>query len=312
MKTFIGPASLEGETLECAVTIGTFDGVHLGHRSLIARCVARARDEGIEAAIVTWDRHPFMTLRPEHAPPMLSSPERKIELLEGTGADVLVVIPFDEEFSHWPPERFVDDVLVRGLGARAVVIGDGWRFGHKAAGDVDLLRHLGERDGFAVETIELQGSGDREIVSSSRIRDLVTSGAMEDARSLLGRPFDIDGLVVHGDGRGRDLGFPTANLEFDASIARPPRGVYAGRIHVGDSYLPAAISVGVNPTFGGQVGVSPIRIEAFILDFDGDIYGGVVRLEFWSRLRDELKFDSVDDLVAQMASDVDLTRSLVS
>lgn len=253
-----------------------------------------------------------MTLRPEHAPPMLSSPERKIELLEGTGADVLVVIPFDEEFSHWPPERFVDDVLVRGLGARAVVIGDGWRFGHKAAGDVDLLRHLGERDGFAVETIELQGSGDREIVSSSRIRDLVTSGAMEDARSLLGRPFDIDGLVVHGDGRGRDLGFPTANLEFDASIARPPRGVYAGRIHVGDSYLPAAISVGVNPTFGGQVGVSPIRIEAFILDFDGDIYGGVVRLEFWSRLRDELKFDSVDDLVAQMASDVDLTRSLVS
>ena len=310
MKSFVGVDALRDIELDCAVTIGTFDGVHLGHRALIARCIATAKRLGVEAAIVTWDRHPLETLRPDKAPPLLSSPERKVELLGETGADVLWVLPFDHEFSTWPPERFVDDVLIAGLGARAVVIGDGWRFGHKAAGNITLLEELGSARGFEVEAMTLAQAEGRN-VSSSRTRALVTGGEVEEAAGLLGRHFDIDGLVVHGDGRGKDLGFPTANLDCDARVARPPLGVYAGRLRVGDSWFAAAISVGVNPTFGGEEGISPVRIEAYVLDMERDIYGKQVRLEFWKRLRDELKFDRVEDLIEQMGRDVTATRALV-
>lgn len=310
MKTFVGVDALRDADLGCAVTIGTFDGVHLGHRALIARCVATAERLGIESAIVTWDRHPLEILRPDNAPPLLSSPERKIELLGATGADVLCVLPFDHEFSTWPPERFVDDVLVAGLDAKAVVIGAGWRFGHKAAGDVTLLEALGSERGFEVEAISLAQAEGRA-VSSSRTRGLITSGEVEAAAGLLGRHFDIDGLVVHGDGRGKDLGFPTANLDCDTRVARPPLGVYAGRLRVRGSWFSAAISVGVNPTFGGEEGVSPVRIETYVLDMEQDIYGDEVRLEFWKRLRDELKFDVIDDLIVQMGRDVAATRALV-
>ncbi len=310
MKSFVGVDALRDIELDCAVTIGTFDGVHLGHRALIARCIATAKRLGVEAAIVTWDRHPLETLRPDKAPPLLSSPERKVELLGETGADVLWVLPFDHEFSTWPPERFVDDVLIAGLGARAVVIGDGWRFGHKAAGNITLLEELGSARGFEVEAMTLAQAEGRS-VSSSRTRALVTSGEVEEAAGLLGRHFDIDGLVVHGDGRGKDLGFPTANLDCDTRVARPPLGVYAGRLRVGESWFTAAISVGVNPTFGGEAGISPVRIEAYVLDMERDIYGEKVRLEFWKRLRDELKFDRVEDLIEQMGRDVTATRALV-
>ncbi|MPZ69321.1 MAG: bifunctional riboflavin kinase/FAD synthetase [Actinobacteria bacterium] len=310
MKSFAGVDALRDTDLQCAVTIGTFDGVHLGHRALIARCIATAERLGVEAAIVTWDRHPLETLRPDKAPPLLSSPERKIELLGETGADVLWVLPFDHEFSTWPPERFVDVVLVEGLGSKAVVIGDGWRFGHKAAGNVALLEELGSTHGFEVEAMTLAQAEGRN-VSSSRTRALITAGEVEEASGLLGRHFDIDGLVVHGDGRGKELGFPTANLDCDHRVARPSLGVYAGRLRVRGSWFSAAISVGVNPTFGGEAGVSPVRIEAYVLDMDQDIYGDSVRLEFWKRLRDELKFDRVEDLIEQMGRDVTATRALV-
>lgn len=306
----MGADALLDTDLSCAVTIGAFDGVHLGHRALIARCIAAAERLGVDPAVVTWDRHPLQTLRPKLAPPLLSSPERKIELLGETGVEVLCVLPFDREFSTWSPERFVQDVLVTGLGAAAVVVGEGWRFGHKAAGNIDLLRELGGTHGFEVEAVGL-AQADGEVMSSSRTRALITSGEMEQAALLLGRPFDIDGVVVHGDGRGKDLGYPTANLECDPLVARPPRGVYAGRLRVKGSWFRAAISVGVNLTFGGEPGVSPVRIEAFVLDMDQEIYGDEVRLEFWKRLRDELKFDSIEGLIEQMGRDVEDTRALV-
>jgi riboflavin kinase/FMN adenylyltransferase len=294
-----------------AVTIGTFDGVHVGHRALIGRAVERAREFDIEAVALSWDRHPNETLRPERVPPLLTTPERKIELLRSSGVGVVAVLSFDEELSHWPPERFVDDVLGAGLHARSVVVGRGWRFGHKAAGDVALLARLGEERGFEVDElplIEVQG----EAVSSSRVRAAVASGDVALARLLLGRPFEYEGIVVRGDDRGAALGFPTANVEIDASLAHPPRGVYACTATVDDVLYTAAVNVGVNPTFGGVEGTTPLRVEAFLLDFDGDLYGGTLRIAFLERLRDEERFAGPDELIAQITQDVEATRKLVS
>jgi riboflavin kinase/FMN adenylyltransferase len=310
MRTLVGIAGLEKPANGSVVTIGTFDGVHLGHRGLIMRTIEEAERLGATGVALTWDRHPAMTLRPDKTPPLLSSPERKIELLEATGIPATAVLPFDEEFSHRSPEDFVSTVLTSGLGARAVFVGYDWRFGHKARGDVDLLTTLGKGSGFEVHGVELQ-TIDGLPVSSSRVRAAIADGEMELARVLLGRPYDVDGVVVAGAARGKGLGFPTANLDVDASLARPPLGVYAGIAHVAGLSKPAAISVGVNPTFGGEVGVSPVNIEAFILDFSQEIYDQTLRLEFHARLRDELKFDSVEALKEQMTRDVEEARALV-
>lgn len=294
-----------------AVTVGTFDGVHLGHRALIARTIEEARNFGGTAVLVTWDRHPLETLRPGSEPKVLTTPERKAELIEDTGIDTLVVLPFDEAFSKWSPERFVTDVLVR-LGARAVIVGDGWRFGHKAKGTTDLLQKMGSEQGFQAETLTLAGV-EGESVSSTRVRSAIAQGDMISARTLLARPFDVDGIVLRGDRRGTELGFPTANLKLDRSIAHPPRGVYAGRAltEAGITYT-AAINVGVNPQFGGDPATTPWRVEAYLLDFDGDLYDQRLRVELHERLRDELRFESVDALVEQMAKDVDHTRDLMA
>jgi riboflavin kinase/FMN adenylyltransferase len=316
VKVLVGLDALSPPAEGAAVTIGTFDGVHLGHRALISQTIEDAERTGTSSVAVTWDRHPNATLRPDRTPPLLASPERKIELLETTEIGLLAVIPFDRELSQWPPERFVEDVLVGGLGVKSIFVGHDWRFGHKAKGDVALLTRLGQTLGFEVHGARLAEVGD-EPVSSSRTRRAVEDGDMEEARALLGRPFDVDGLVVHGDHRGKGLGYPTANLEVDAALARPPMGVYAGKAHVDGVPKVAAINVGVNPTFGGDTateepGTTPHRIEAYLLDHQGDLYGRVIRVEFWKRLRDELKFDSVDDLVAQMGRDVEETRGLIT
>ncbi len=310
MRTLVGLGALEAPRRGSAITIGTFDGVHLGHRMLMTQAIQKASEFGGASVVLTWDRHPAQTLRPDKVPPLLSSPERKTELIDAMGVDLLAVLPFDEELSHQAPEAFVRDVLVKGLGARYVIVGHDWRFGHRAAGDADLLRQLGRDLGFEVMGAELQEvAGDA--VSSSRVRRAITAGEMELARDLLARPFDVDGVVVAGAARGKSLGFPTANLDVDPRLARPPRGVYAGVAWVAGTAYATAVNVGVNPTFGGEVTSSPLLIEAYILDFDRDIYGETVRLEFWSRLRDEERFDSVDDLVAQMRADVEATRGLV-
>lgn len=325
MKTYYGIDKLEPPPDGSVITIGTFDGVHLGHRSLISRAINEAADRGASSVVLSWDRHPAATLRPDKMPALLCSPERKVELLSERGQDVLAVLPFDEELSQWTAERFVEEVLVRGLGARAVVVGENWRFGKGAAGNVEMLTEMGSHLGFDVVGMSLETSGD-EPVSSSRIRRLIKEGDLDGAAALLGRRFDLDGVVVHGDDRGKSLGFPTANVELPPGLAHPPRGVYAGRARVGGdaTMLPpeegdpaprgwyrAAVNIGVNPTFGGDPNVHPARVEAYLLDLDADIYGAELRVELWSRLRDEERFDSVDDLVAQMHKDVDATRELV-
>jgi riboflavin kinase/FMN adenylyltransferase len=309
VKTLVGRDALAAPERGSAVTIGTFDGVHVGHRALIARTLDAAREQDLESVVVTWDRHPAATLRPDAVPLLLTTPERKVELIEECGVDVLAILPFDLELSSWPPERFVEDVLVSGLGAHAVVVGDGWRFGHKAAGDVELLRRMGSEIGFSVEALALAEVAGGP-ASSTRAREAIAAGDMELARAVLGRPFDVDGEVVRGDDRGEALGFPTANVAIDEAYAHPPTGVYAGRAIHDEEIHAAAINVGVNPTFGGdEAGIRP-RIEAYLLDFAGDLYGRTLRVEFHKRLRDELKFDSVEGLIDQIARDVEATRGL--
>jgi riboflavin kinase / FMN adenylyltransferase len=309
VKTLVGLQSLRPPEAGSAVTVGTFDGVHLGHRALIARTIAEASERALASVVVTWDRHPNETLRPERAPKLLASPERKAELLASTGIDVLAVLPFDRELSMWPPERFASAVLADGLGAHSVFVGAGWRFGHKAAGDVTLLEKLGAELGFDATGLSLT-THDGSPMSSSRAREAVAAGDVELAEVLLGRPFDVEGTVVKGAGRGIGLGFPTANFEVAPKLVRPRRGVYAGRARVESNWYSAAINVGVNPTFGGDEATTPVMVEAYLLDFEGDLVGATLRVEFLKRLRDELKFDSVDDLVAQMARDVEATRAL--
>lgn len=294
-----------------AVTVGTFDGVHLGHRALIGRAAAEAANRSVDSAVLTWDRHPAAVLRPDRIPPMLTSPERKIELLEETGVDLVAVLPFDEAMSKWPPDRFASDVLAGALMASVVVVGSDWRFGHKASGDLALLASLGGSLGFEVEGVDLQIAAGQAI-SSSRIRELVAKGDVEAATTLLGRPFDLDGIVQHGDHRGSSLGFPTANVPLAPGLAAPPRGVYAGRVRLPTgTWRSAAVNVGVNPTFGGDPATMPPLIEAYVLDFQGDLYGQRLRVEFWHRLRDETRFASAGDLIEQMGRDVDETRRLV-
>jgi riboflavin kinase/FMN adenylyltransferase len=242
---------------------------------------------------------------------LLSSLDRKLELLEEHGMDGTLVLNFDHELSTWPPDRFARTVLTEGVRARWVAVGSDWRFGHRAAGDVPILVELGRAGGFTAKGIKL-----REIaggpVSSSRVRQALANGDVVLARTLLGRAFDIDGKVVRGEARGRTLGIPTANIPMDPRMAYPSRGVYAGRVRAEGRWYAAAINIGVNPTFGGDPGQSTARIEAYLLEFDGDLYGHSLRVEFWSRLRDEAKFDSAEALVDQIEQDVKLTRRVVT
>lgn len=311
MQSLVGPDALTPREGGAAITVGTFDGVHIGHRALIARTIEEASELGATSVLVTWDRHPLATLRPEAMPPLLTTPERKSELIAATGIEVLVVLPFTKELSTWPPERFVTDALVA-LGARSVIVGDGWRFGHKAAGDVELLAKMGAEHGFTAQGIPLATVEDGP-ASSTRVREAVGAGELELAHALLARPFDVDGIVLRGDRRGTELGYPTANLAVDEHFVHPPRGIYAGRALTADGGRHvAAVNVGVNPTFGGDPNRTPWRVEAYLLDFDADIYDQNLRVEFHHRLRDEDRFDSVGALVDQMADDVARTRSLMS
>ncbi|MEA2447381.1 MAG: riboflavin kinase / adenylyltransferase [Actinomycetota bacterium] len=310
MKTIVGIENLSPPEAGSSITIGTFDGVHLGHRALIARAIGAAEQDDLSSVIVTWDRHPNETVRPDKAPPLLTTPARKVELLTERRPDILVTLAFDKELSQWPPERFAEDVLAKGLGARRVFVGEGWRFGRGATGDATVLAELGEELGFTAEPVGLESSAGGPI-SSSRIRAAVAEGDMKLAHTLLARPFDMDGVVVHGDDRGQSLGFPTANLHLDPALVGPARGVYAGRARVGGSWFPAAVNVGVNPTFGGDPATTPLRVEAYLLDFTGDLYEQTIRIEFHERLRDELKFDSAEALIEQMNADVAATRRLI-
>jgi riboflavin kinase / FMN adenylyltransferase len=292
-----------------SVALGSFDGVHLGHRQVIAAAVERAAARDLTAAVVTFYPHPATVLRPELAPFELSTLERRAALAGELGVDEMVVVRFTLEFSQIEADRFASEVLVDRLGAARVAVGHNYRYGHRAQGTVETLRKAGAELGFEVTELpllELQGG----VVSSSRIRDLIGDGQVELAAALLGRPTWLEGTVVRGDGRGRGLGFATANLEpLDRSVL-PGRGVYAGRAHLPSSSHPAAISVGYNPTFTDSR--EAVRVEAHLLDFDRDIYGAPLRLEFARRLRDEERFGTVEDLIAQLHRDVQQTRELVA
>lgn len=292
-----------------AVTIGVYDGVHVGHRHVLQRLCETAAARGLRSAVVTFDPHPASIVAPERAPLLLTSVERRLELLAELGIDRCVVVGFDESVATEPPASFVERVLVGELHAAVVVVGEDFRFGHDRAGDVALLRAVAGSGGFDVEPVALDGAGG-EPISSSRIRALLADGDVAGAAELLGRPHELEGTVVRGDGRGRALGYPTANLAVDTDLVIPAMGIYAGTWTrpTGASAI-AAISVGRRPTFYED---GELLVEAYLCDVDADLYGERSRLEFVERLRGEQKFDSVDDLVAQITKDVDASRALLA
>ena len=271
------------------VAVGEFDGVHLGHREVI-----RGSD-----TVLTFEPHPLRVVRPEAAPKLLTSLEAKAELIGELGVDELVVIPFDQGFAHQSPRDFIDDVLVERLQATRVSVGENFRFGHRAAGDPALLAADGRFETRVLPLVEVEG----EIVSSSHIRGLVLAGDVEVAARFLGAPFQLRGEVVQGDQRGRTLGFPTANLVPDEALVCPGHGIYAARTREAC----AAVSIGVRPTFGtGRA----LLVEAYLLDWEEDLYGRELRIDFLARLRGERRFDSPEALIEQMQVDVARTREL--
>jgi len=283
MRTAREPSQLERRPR--AVAIGTFDGVHRGHRSVLRATV----ESGLEPTVITLDPHPRIVLG--NRVELLTTLERRLELLAGTGIADTLVAAFTPEFMRLTPEQFVATYL-RGIGAEAVAVGEDFRFGNKRAGSVDTLRELGLT---VLEVEEVEG------VSSTAIRDAVRDGELGVAASMLGRPFELDGTVVAGDQRGGTLGYPTANIAMDAELVCPRYGIYAGEA-LGHR---AAVSIGTNPHYGG----TERRIEPFLLDFDGDLYGSRLVVELWERLRDEAVFDSEEALIAQIAKDVEATRA---
>lgn len=306
MQRWRGYQAAPGGWGRSALTIGVFDGVHRGHQEIIGHTVKRARDLGMQSVVVTFDPHPSEVVRPGSHPAVLTQPGRKAELVEMLGADGLCVIPFTPEFSRLSPEQFVHDVLVEHLHAALVVVGENFRFGHKAAGDEALLTRLGRTFGFGVEEAALV-SNNGTVFSSTYIRACVDAGDVVAAAAALGRPHRIEGVVIRGDQRGRELGFPTANLLTGQSTAIPADGVYAAwLVRRGQSY-PAAVSIGTNPTFSGR----ERRVEAYVLDFDADLYGERVGLDFVAHLREMRRYDTIEPLIAQIEQDVADTRTIL-
>jgi riboflavin kinase/FMN adenylyltransferase len=292
---------------ERAVALGSFDGVHLGHRAVIGAAVATAEQRGLKSAVITFHPPPIAVLRPQVQLVQLSALSRRAALIAELGADELVIVRFDREFAALDADAFAARVLAGALGARHVSVGANFHYGQGARGNPEKLGEEGARLGFDVHVeplLEVDGAP----VSSSRVRELIATGAVEKAGALLGRPPWVEGAVVHGEARGRDLGFPTANLALVPRSAIPAVGVYAGTAHLPGSSHVAAINIGYNPTFTDDR--SAVRVEAYLLDFDGDIYGSPIRLDLTHRLRDEIRYDSVDALLEQLHRDVEAARSL--
>jgi riboflavin kinase/FMN adenylyltransferase len=295
------------------VTIGAYDGVHLGHKAIIDHVRRLAAERNARSAVVTFDRHPATVVRPESAPRLLTDPEQRLELLSATGVDATVVVHFDEHQSHEEPEEFVERVLVGGLAITAIVVGDDFHFGHNRRGNVESLRELGHRFDFDVLPIELVVRSDEveEPVTSTAIRRALAGGDVDVAGRLLGRPFEARGIVVRGDQRGRLLGFPTANVEVPNQICLPADGVYAGwYVRPNGDRHQCAINLGRRPTFYEHADHS--LLEAHLLDFDGDLYGERAHVQFVQFLRSERKFDGIDALIAQLKTDVDHARTALA
>ncbi|AXK75987.1 MULTISPECIES: bifunctional riboflavin kinase/FAD synthetase [Mycobacteriaceae] len=323
MQRWRGREDIPTDWGRCVLTIGVFDGVHRGHAELINRAVKSGRSRGVPTVLMTFDPHPMEVVFPGSHPAQLTTLARRAELVEETGVDVFLVMPFTADFMKLTPERYIHELLVESLHVVDVVVGENFTFGRKAAGNVDLLRKAGERFGFAVEGMRLvseEFARDESVTfSSTYIRSCVDAGDVVAAAEALGRPHRVEGVVVRGDGRGRGLGFPTANVAPPMHSAIPADGVYAawftvlghgpvvGTVTPGERYQ-AAVSVGTNPTFSGRTRT----VEAFVLDAEADLYGQHVAVDFIARIRGQEKFDSVEDLVLQMGADTERARSILA
>ncbi len=300
------------------VTIGAYDGVHLGHRQVIAEVCNRARGTGRKSAVVTFDRHPAHVIRPESAPLLLTDLEQKLELLETTGVDYTIVVRFDAERAKESAEDFVSEVLVGCMNASTVVVGEDFHFGHNRRGNVALLKELGAVAGFSTIGHRLvdrhgQAARDDEQVSSTAIRRALSEGRPEAANAMLGRPYEARGPVVEGDRRGRLIGFPTANVAVPAEMLVPAEGIYAGEMVLyskGERVLPAAIYIGKRPTFYDDTASTVLEVHA--LDFEGDLYGEAVGVRLHNHIRADEKFDTVEELAAQLQKDCDEARRLLA
>jgi riboflavin kinase/FMN adenylyltransferase len=294
------------------VTIGSYDGVHRGHQLIIGRAVERARELGVPSVVVTFDPHPSEVVRPGSHPPLLAPHHRRAELMAELGVDALLILPFTTEFSKLAPADFIVKVLVDKLHAQLVIEGPNFRFGHKAAGNVQLLTEFGATYDYSVEVIDLYVSGEAgggEPFSSTLTRRLVAEGDVAGAAEILGRPHRVEGIVVRGAQRGREMGFPTANVETLPHTAIPADGVYAGWLNANGETMPAAISVGTNPQFDG----TERTVEAYAIDRVGlDLYGLHVSVDFLAYVRGMAKFDSLDDLLVAIAADVKRAGELVA
>lgn len=324
MQRWRGQDEIPTDWGRCVVTIGVFDGVHRGHAELINHAVKAGRTRGVPTVLMTFDPHPMEVVFPGSHPAQLTTLTRRAELVEEMGIDVFLVMPFTADFMKLTPERYIHELLVEKLHVVEVVVGENFTFGKKAAGNVDLLRRAGERFGFAVESLSLvsevadQAREDSVTFSSTYIRSCVDAGDVVAAAEALGRPHRVEGVVVRGDGRGKGLGYPTANVAPPMYSAIPADGVYAawftvlgrgpvmGTVVPGERYQ-AAVSVGTNPTFSGRTRT----VEAYVLDTTADLYGQHVAVDFVGRIRGQVRFDLVDDLVAAMGADTERARAIL-
>lgn len=293
-----------------SIAIGTFDGVHVGHQQVIRMAVEIAHVAELTGSVLTFDRHPLAALEPARQPRLLMPTKAKIAMLASLHPDELIVLPFTAQFAALSPARFSEDIIAGALRARVVVVGENFTYGAEGTGTVETLRAAGAQLGYRSVVVPLATAGGRPI-SSTRIRKLLQAGALEEVRDILGRPPSTHGMVVQGVRRGRSLGFPTANLEVEVGTIFPGRGVYAARALVDGRWYRAAVNIGHNPTFHSrQEEMTTVHIEAFLLAFEGDIYGHEIQVDFLHKIRDEVRFGDVGSLVAQMNADIAVTQAL--
>ena len=285
------------------MSLGNFDGVHIGHQTILNRTTQLARGAGIPSVAITFDPVPKKILQPQTAPPLIQTLQQRLSSLEAAGLDHTIVVPFNQEFAHKTPETFVREFLVQILKTKFFVVGENFSFGHQKQGDISLLKDLGAAFDFEVHGIpEIFLDGIR--VSSSQIREFILKGRMEEAYRFLGHPFELTGTVVEGEHLGGKLGIPTANLDYENEIV-PAKGVYICRARVTDEEFRAATNVGVRPTFQGE----RLTVEAHLLDFSGDLYGSSMELQFFQKIREEMRFSGVDQLKTQIRADIEQTRN---
>lgn len=290
------------------LTVGSFDGVHRGHQDVLARVVARARERDTVGLLLTFDPHPLEIVNPAAAPPLLTVGDEKLEVLAESAIDYVAVLPFTNELASWSAERFVDEILVDRYRVAHLLMGADHGFGRNREGNVDVLRHLGASRGFTVEVLPAVATNTGQPISSTRIRRAIAGGDLEQARAALGRPYSASGRVVHGEKRGRLLGFPTINVPLIHSRKLlPPSGVYAAIVQTSSGPCEAMLNLGPRPTFGDET----VGIEANLFDWNTDLYGAYVRIDFRARIRDTRRFQGPEELVAQLKRDAQSARQLL-